>query len=220
MQTASYFRLTTSGKIQKELCSKTTWKDFSSEDLNPSYHSSIYPVLLPESNIYLLLEEENDLHYPAGKLPINQALRKYYPISQIRGDVLIIALDDQDRLVSLSDLDFLKNYIFFEFHHPRRVNFSFRNREQGPFPILQEEDEFSSDEDLLSDEDVLLTIFSKEKEKNKEDKEQKKEEDKEEEKEENKEDKEENKENKEKEENNFYPPCMGCDMGSWSDDSD
>lgn len=57
---------------------------------------------------FLIMHEDNDLNLASSELPINQALRKYFPNSPFVGDILAVRTSDSDEFTpgpwSLDDL--------------------------------------------------------------------------------------------------------------------
>ena len=70
--------------------------------LNPTYNCDIYMnCVSDDKNIFLLMHKDNDFRANLKKsiLPINQALKKYYPNSKYVGDMLLVMSDTDDRII-------------------------------------------------------------------------------------------------------------------------
>lgn len=97
------YHFSTNGQITKvKLPPKVrNCNDLPASILGPEYEDqdSMYMVSLPD-DYFLMMHEDNDFEkkYKKSKLPINKALRKYFPNSPYKGNVVLVRVDEDDLL--------------------------------------------------------------------------------------------------------------------------
>lgn len=88
------------------------------DDITPSIlgkeyrdEPSLYMKAIPE-DLFLMMHEDNDFfeNYQKSPLEVNQALRKYFPNSPFKGNVLLVRLDDDDLIVGGWSHSILKKF--------------------------------------------------------------------------------------------------------------
>jgi hypothetical protein len=87
------------GEITKVKLSQTTVDDLPASIIGYEDQPSMYCESFPE-NFFLMMHEDNDFpkNYKKSKLPINKALRLYFPNSPYKGNALLIKLTDDDAI--------------------------------------------------------------------------------------------------------------------------
>jgi len=85
------------GEITKVKLSQTTVDDLPASIIGYEDQPSMYCESFPK-NFFLMMHEDNDFpkNYKKSKLPINKALRLYFPNSPYKGNALLIKLTDGD----------------------------------------------------------------------------------------------------------------------------
>lgn len=97
------YHFSTDGQISKISLPKKikNCNDLPASILGPAYEDqeSMHMFALPD-DYFLMMHEDNDFerNYLKSKLPINQALQKYFPCSPYKGNIVLIRVDEDDLL--------------------------------------------------------------------------------------------------------------------------
>jgi len=97
------YHFSTDGQISKINLPKKikNCNDLPASILGPAYEGdkSLYMASLSD-DYFLMMHEDNDFetNYQKSKLPINQALQKYFPCSPYKGNIVLVRVDEDDLL--------------------------------------------------------------------------------------------------------------------------
>lgn len=108
-----YYHLSTDVTIKKiKIQNNTSSQDLTIDNLNENYSGDVYFHAI-DDDLFLLMHDDNDFlgNLKRNSLPINLALRKYFPNSEFVGDMLLIKSDDNDMLLMEDwDINILLDY--------------------------------------------------------------------------------------------------------------
>ena len=96
----SYLRLHSDGKIESvKVKNIINISEIEVTEINPSYTKDIYMHCLA-NDLFLLMHDDNDFwkNLKSSQLPINLALKKYFPNSIYVGDMILVKVDQEEMI--------------------------------------------------------------------------------------------------------------------------
>lgn len=94
-----YYILTVDGDTIIARTDKTKLSELHLHNVGSKYQPDDF-YITGTKNIFILMDNENDLDYPGKGLPLNKALQKIYPNSKITGEIILTKIDDNDDIIS------------------------------------------------------------------------------------------------------------------------